>query len=368
MKTAFKIQSTHGTARTGILKTDHGKIKTPFFMPVATKGSVKYASMQELEKMGIECFISNAFLLSIRPGLEIIKKFGGLHSFVNWKKGIFTDSGGFQILNQDFLIKIVEEGVHFKNPFDKQKEFLSPEKSIQIQNALGSDVAMCLDDVPLHGSPIARLQESQERTTRWAERCIKSHKNKKQLLFGINQGGTHAKLREKSAQEIGKMDFDGFAFGGLCIGEEKKQMQKMIELSAKHFSPEKPRYLMGVGSLQEIAQSILAGADVFDSAFPTRTARHGMAFSIPKNLNLKNAVFRNDSKPLDEQCDCMVCQSYSRAYIHHLIRTKEENGLQFLTHHNLFFLADWMQKIRTAIQENQFKKLCKWQDYPSGEM
>jgi queuine tRNA-ribosyltransferase len=359
MKQAFNISSESNSARTGVLKTAHGRIETPFFMPVATKGSVKFVSMKELEKMGYRCFISNSFLLSIRPGLEVIRKMGGLHQFVGWKNGIFTDSGGFQILREDFLIKVTEEGVHFRNPFDQRKELLTPEKAIRIENGLGSDVAMCLDDVPAHGSSLARLKESQERTTRWAKRCLEAHANKKQLLFGICQGGTNEKLREKSALEISGMDFDGVALGGLCIGEEKKAMHKMSDISIRNFPSEKPRYLMGVGSPAELLESISKGVDIFDSAFPTQTARHGLAFSNNGNLNIRNAQFRNDSKPLDKECNCFVCQHYSRAYLHHLVRVKEENGLSYLSHHNLSFLAEFMEKTREAIEQDRLQALKK---------
>ncbi len=359
MMKLFSIRTESGNARAGILKTSHGKIETPFFMPVATKGSVKYVSMEELEKMGYRCFISNAFLFSIRPGLEVIKKTKGIHNFVGWKHGIFTDSGGFQILREDFLIKVAEEGVHFRNPFDQKKELLTPEKAVQIQNALGSDVAMCLDDVPAYGSAIARLKESQERTTRWAQRCLKAHANKKQLLFGIAQGGTNEKLREKSSREIGSMNFEGVALGGLCLGEDKKIMHKMSDTSIRAFPPEKPRYLMGVGSPKELLESVSQGIDIFDSAFPTRTARHGLGFSKKGNLNLRNAEFRSDLKPLDSECACMVCQSFSRALLHHLVRTNEENGLRYLSFHNLFFLAELMKEVREAIQKNRLRALKK---------
>ncbi len=355
----FQIRSESGSARTGVLKTGHGRIETPFFMPVATKGSVKYVSMQELEKMGYRCFISNAFLFSIRPGLKIIKKMKGIHNFVGWKHGIFTDSGGFQILREDFLPKTTEEGVQFQNPFDQQKELLTPEKAIRIQNELNSDVAMCLDDVPPYGSMVARLKESQERTTRWAERCLQAHQNKKQLLFGICQGGTNAKLREKSSREIGSMDFDGVALGGLCIGEDKKIMHKMSDIAIRNFPGKKPRYLMGVGSPKELLESISQGIDIFDSAFPTRTARHGMAFSKKGNLNVRNGSFRSDLKPLEKECNCFVCQSFSRAYLHHLVRTNEENGSRYLSFHNLFFLAELMREAGEAIQKDRLHALKK---------
>lgn len=327
-------------------------------MPVATKGSVKYVSMSELEKMSYRCFISNAFLFSIRPGLPVIEKSNGIHGFVGWNHGIFTDSGGFQILKDEFLLNITENGVLFRNPFDQEKQVLTPEDAIRIQNTLSSDVAMCLDDVPKHGSSLARLKESQERTHRWAKRCLQAHQNKNQLLFGIAQGGTNAKLRKQSAREIALLDFDGVALGGLCIGEDKKTMQDMIAVSLREFAPEKPRYLMGVGSPAELVQSIAKGIDVFDSAFPTRTARHGLAFSGTQHINIKNAQFRNELKPVDNECNCFVCQSFSRAYIHHLFKTGEENGLRYLSYHNLFFISNLMKNIHSAINENQFTRFA----------
>jgi queuine tRNA-ribosyltransferase len=355
----FKIIATDGKARAGALHTAHGAIETPLFMPVATKAALKWVSLAECSAAEIECFIANAYLLSLQPGLAVIKKAGGLHGFMNWSKGIFTDSGGFQVLSEEFLLKINDNGVFFRNPFDKSRSFLSPEKCIEIQNALGSDVAMCLDDVPLHGSSAKRIAESAARTFQWAKRCKETHKSKKQLLFGICQGGTIEKLRRKSAEQISSIDFDGIALGGLCIGEPKQKMLRMVSLSNKIIPPEKPRYLMGVGSPKELLQCIALGIDVFDSCFPTRTARHGLAFTEKGNIDVCKSAFKFDFNPLDAKCACPVCTQHSRAYLHHLFKVKEENSKMLLSVHNLHFTANLVKQAREAIRERKFGQLVK---------
>ncbi len=353
---SFKIQAKSGKARAGILETAHSKIQTPFFMPVATKGSVKLLSHEEVFSAGTQCIISNAFILSMKPGLEVIKKAGGLHKFMSWKKSLFTDSGGFQVLSPDFCLKLEEDGVLFRNPFTGTKSIFSPEQSIKIQNTLSSDVAMCLDDVPTAGSSLNRLRESSERTFQWAERCKKVHKNKKQLLFGISQGGTDKKLRTKSTNQIASLDFDGYAIGGLAIGESLSKMIKTVEHTIPLLPENKPRYLMGVGSIRELVKAVSLGVDCFDSAFPTRTARHGRAFSSKGNINIDAARYRFDLKPLDSKCDCPVCATHSRAYLHHLFRTKEENARKWLSLHNLFFVHNLMNEIRESIIEGKFSE------------
>ncbi len=350
----FNLETTCGKARAGTLVTAHGEIKTPFFMPVATKGSVKLLSNEEVVSLGTQCLISNAFVLSLEPGLLAIDAAKGLHRFMGWDRPLFTDSGGFQVLSPVFNKGLTEKGVFFRNPFDGKKDLFTPEKSMEIQNRLGSDVAMCLDDVPTAGSSKERLAESAKRTTEWAKRCINAHENKKQLLFGICQGGNDKKLREKSAREIVGLGFDGHAVGGLSIGESKKEMFEMAEISLGFFPEEKPRYLMGVGSVKELVQAICLGVDVFDSAFPTRTARHGMAFGIDGNLNIESPKFARDFRPLDKDCECFVCKSHSRAFVHHLVKTKEENGLKYLSYHNLFFVQNVMKEMRTQIIEGTF--------------
>jgi len=355
----FELDSTDRKARSGILHTAHGAIETPFFMPVATKGSAKWLTQKELEETGTECIISNAFILYLKPGLEVVKKHGGLHKFIGWEKGIFTDSGGFQVLSKEFCKRLEEKGVHFLNPYTGKVSVFTPEESIRIQNGLGSDVAMCLDDVPLHGSNAKRLKESAERTTRWAERCAEAHKNKKQLLFGISQGGTNRGLRKKSTREIIDIGFDGIALGGLCIGEEKKAMIETVKLSEKEIPEALPRYLMGVGSAKEILDCISFGMDIFDSCFPARIARHGTAITSKGNLHLKNASYRFDTKPLDGNCECIVCKSHTRSYLHHLVKTREENSQKYLTLHNLFFMQNLIKRAREAIKEGKFERLKK---------
>ncbi|MDD5147899.1 MAG: tRNA guanosine(34) transglycosylase Tgt [Candidatus ainarchaeum sp.] len=353
---AFSLNSACGKARAGILKTAHGKLETPFFMPVATKGSVKFLSNEEVISAGTQCLISNAFILYLRPGLDVIGKHKGLHKFMNWKKGIFTDSGGFQVLSKEFCLKLSEQGVLFNNPFDGKKMVFSPEKAIEIQNILGSDVAMCLDDVPLAGSDLKRLEESVERTFAWAERCRAAHKNRKQLLFGISQGGINKGLREKSTEQVVSLDFDGIALGGLCIGEEKEKMHATVKAALSKVPEEKPRYLMGVGSAREIIESVSLGIDIFDSCFPTRVARHGMAFANGKSINIDAGRYKHDLNPLEKECGCFVCKNYSRAYLRHLFKTKEENGMKYLTYHNLFFVQNLLKQIRAEIKKGSFKK------------
>jgi len=356
---AFRVSAEQGKARAGFLKTGHGCLETPFFMPVATKGSVKLVSNTELAEAGTECIICNAYIFSERPGTGIVQKAGGMHKFIGWNKGIFTDSGGFQTLSENFLIKASEKGVQFKNPFDKSPSFLSPEKAMEIQNALGSDAAMCLDDVPLHGSTKQRLLESADRTARWAERCKESHKNRKQLLFGICQGGLDKRLREKSSKEIAALDFDGNALGGLCIGENAKQRLEMIKIANSVFPEEKPRYLMGVGSPRDIIKAIGLGVDIFDSCFPARIARHGAALAWKGSINLESGKFREDFSPIEEKCGCFVCRNHSKAFLHHLLKTKEENGLRLLSIHNISLVQGIVKQARLAIKEGNFEKLRK---------
>ncbi|MDO8634105.1 MAG: tRNA guanosine(34) transglycosylase Tgt [archaeon] len=352
----FLVTNKCGNARIGALGTLHGEIKTPFFMPVATKGSVKLLSNEEVESTSTQCLISNAFILSLRPGLETIKMHGGLHGFMNWERGLFTDSGGFQVLSPNFCEKLSDKGVLFKNPFDGKKSLFTPAESTRIQNVLGSDVAMCLDDVPQANSTPERLKESVERTTLWAKECLRAHQNKKQLLFGICQGGVNEKLRGKSAREINGIGFDGVAIGGLSIGESKDKMFEAVEIALKEIPENTPRYLMGVGSAQELVRAVALGVDIFDSCFPTRTARHEMAFSMEKNINIESLKYRNDTTPIDRDCKCFVCRTHSRSYIHHLVKTKEENGLKYLSYHNLFFTQNLMERIRLEIKEGSFSE------------
>lgn len=355
----FKLINADDSARYGRLKTAHGSIETPFFMPVATKATVKHISPEELSKIGIKSIISNAFILYLSPGVDIIKKAGGIHEFMDFDKVIFTDSGGFQILDPGFLQRIVDSGVYFKNPFNGQMSFFSPEKCIQIQNGLGSDVAMCLDDVPRYGRTKSYIKASMKRTAVWAERCLKAHKNQKQMLFAIAHGGIFPDLRKQSTIEISKMDFDGYAIGGLCIGEEKKRMFEMVDISNRLMPEEKPRYLMGVGSPRELVLAIEKGMDIFDSAFPTRNARHATIFTFNGSLKILNRKFREDNSPIDRSCKCYTCRKFSRAYLHYLIKVNEPFGMRLATYHNLYFVERLMEKARKAIKNNEFREFKK---------
>ncbi|MBI4053681.1 MAG: tRNA guanosine(34) transglycosylase Tgt [Candidatus Diapherotrites archaeon] len=347
------------SARAGRLKLCHGTVETPLFMPVATKGAVKFISTKELEQLGTKTIISNSFLLSLRPGLKAIADAGGLHSFIGWKRGIFTDSGGFQILRQQFFRGISDEGVSFHNPFDRVNAFLSPEKCIQIQNSLGSDVAMVLDDVPSHDKSKKQVAVAVQRTTDWAKRCKAEHSNKKQLLFGICQGGKFKDLRKKSVLALNELDFDGLAIGGLSIGEPKSVMNRIAGYCMPFIPEDKPRYVMGLGSPADLLDAIALGADVFDSCFPTRMARHGHVFTFQGKKNIDLATNRFLQKPLDETCGCFVCRNFSSAFLHHLFRTHEENGQRYLSWHNLFFTQRLMKEARLAIKENRFSAFRK---------
>ena len=355
----FRIKARDDQERTAVLKTRHGKVENPFFMTVATKTAVKYLDPRDLEEIGIQCIISNSFVLSLRPGTKLIKKAGGIHKFMNFKNSIFTDSGGFQKMRESFKPTITNKGVRFNSPFDGKQILVDPKKAMQIQQDLGSDVAMAIDDMPLVGNKKADVIKAVKRTHIWAEDCLKYHKDKKQHLFGIAQGGTYRDLREASAKFIGSLDFDGFAFGGLAIGETSKQTRDMINLSIKYFPENKTRYLMGVGNPIQMIEAIASGVDCFDSTFPTQNARHNTLFTNEGKVIIKNSKYTNDLKPIDKNCNCYVCQNYSRAHIRHLMKLKEANGLRYCTYHNIYFMNDLMKQARTAIKENNFEKFKK---------
>ncbi len=349
----FKITHKEGKARVGTLETAHGRLETPFFMPVATKGSTKHISHQELEEMNTDCIICNAFILYLTPGLEVIKE---LHQFINWQKPIFTDSGGFQMLKKQFLIQVSKKGVHFRSPFDNSKHIISPEKAIEIQNHLNSDVAMCLDFVPHYGNSYEYMKETLVKTHDWAKRCKAAHKNKNQLLFGITQGGTFQDLREESAKFMNSLDFDGYSIGGLCIGENKEETLKAIDWSTPFLDENKPRYLMGAGSPIDLVEGVYHGIDIFDSIYPTRHARHGQIFTSKGDLLIRKSKHRLDEKPLDENCSCFVCKTYSRSYLHHLLKNKNHNGYKLVSYHNLYFIQKLIQNIRKAIKEEKYEE------------
>ncbi len=330
-------------------------------MPVATKGSVKHLALSEVSDMGVRCLISNAFIFYLRPGLDVVSRAGGIHKFMEWDHCLFTDSGGFQILDESFLIARKEEGVVLNNPFLKKQELFTPEKAMKVEQSLGADVAMCLDDVPRFGEVKGKsfYAETLQRTLAWAKRCRASHDSKKQLLFGISQGGTFLDLRKKGLVELNDMGFDGIALGGLAIGEPKPTMQQIIGLGRKTIDEHLPLYVMGLGSPEDIIQGIANGADVFDSVFPARTARHGLALTSSGRVSIKNNRYERDFSPLDKECACFVCQTYSRAFIHHLAKNSEESGFRFLTHHNLSFVQKTIEDARVAIRENNFAAFAK---------
>lgn len=353
-------KSKNSSARAGILFTHHKKLETPFFMPVATKGAVKFVTHPELEKdMGVNCLITNAFVNYLKPGIDLVKKADGLHKFFGWNGALFTDSGGFQLLSETFVDHLTDKGVYFKNPFDKSVELITPERAVQIQNSLGSDVAMCLDHLVHFGKSREEYFDAMIRTTEWALRCKEAHKNKNQLLFGITQGGTFPDLRKKSAVSIEAIGFDGIAVGGLCIGENPKSMYDMTQITKEIISENLPVYLMGVGSPLEILNLVERGVDIFDSAYPTRMARHGLIFTHKGQIKIDRAVHKESFEPLDSKCNCFVCKNHSRAYLHHLFKTYEQNGLMLLSYHNTFFIANLIKDIRVAIKENNFEKLKK---------
>lgn len=332
----------------------HGEVETPCFMPVATKGSVKTLTSEEVMKTA-QAVIVNAFVLSLRPGIRVIKKAGGLHSFMNWEKVIFTDSGGFQMLKEDFLLGVSKKGVTFRSPFDDTRHLLTPEKCVEIQASLGSDVAMVLDDCPPYGKDYNYVKGSLERTIDWAKRSKASHKGEGQLLFSILQGGVFPDLRKKGAEELVKLDFDGYGIGGLSIGEPKKEMLRVLSYTMPLIPEEKPRYLMGVGSPIELLEAISLGVDIFDSAFPTRNARHNTFYTWKGKYNITRGRFSRDLSPLEEGCGCYACENYSRAYISHLMRVYEMLGMRLLTLHNLYFVQELMKRAREAIIEEEFE-------------
>jgi queuine tRNA-ribosyltransferase len=346
-------------ARIGVLKTKSGDIETPFFMPVATKASGKHVSSQDFYEMGTNAVICNSFILFLRPGVEVIKKFGGIGKFMNYKGIVFTDSGGFQMYSPSLFLKTKENGIVFRNPFSGEECFVSCEDAMKIQLGLGSDVAMCLDSMPLIEVKKEEVAKAVEKTTEWALKCKKYHdKNNKngQILFGIIQGGIHSDLREKSALELKKMDFEGYSIGGLALGEPKEEEYKMINIVKEIVPEDKPIYLMGAGEPVELLEAISRGVDIFDSRFPTQNARRGSLFTLNGTLKILNKKYENDKKPIDGKCDCFVCRNYSRAYIRHLLKMEEGNGLRLASYHNLYFLQELMRKTRKAIEEGRFEE------------
>ena len=346
-------------ARAGLLKTAHGKVETPFFMPVATKAVGKYIGTFDYNEINANAIICNAFILSLRPGIDVIHKAGGIHKFMNFNKTIFTDCGGFQMLRKSFLQNSTKKGINFTNPFDKSTQLVTPEKIMHIEQTINSDVAMVLDDVSPYGASYEQFVNSLKNTKKWAEECKKYHTNKKQLLFGIVQGGFFKDLREESAKFVSELDLDGIAIGGLAIGEPINEMFKAIDYSMPYISKEKIHYLMGVGSPDHLLDCISKGIDCFDSVFPTQNARHNTLFTLNGKISIKKAKYKFDLNPIDKNCNCKICQNLTRSYLHHLAKINDPEVKRYMQHHNLYFTLELMKKARTAIKEGHFEKFRK---------
>lgn len=365
----YKILCKDGSAKRGRLETVHGTIETPVFMNVATVGAMKGAvSTGDLQHLKTQVVLSNTYHLHVRPGDEIVKKMGGLHKFMTWDKPILTDSGGFQVFSLAGLRKIKEEGVYFNSHIDGRKIFMGPEQSMQIQSNIASTIAMAFDECPPHPATRQYMQNSVDRTTRWLERCKKEMSrlnsldttiNKSQLLFGINQGGTFEDIRVEHAKRISEFNLDGYALGGLAVGESHAEMYDIIEKTVPYLPEDKPTYLMGVGTPANILEAVERGVDFFDCVYPARNGRHGHAYTNHGKMNLMNKKYELDDRPLDETCDCPTCRKYSRAYIRHLLKAKEMLGLRLMVTHNLYFYNSMMEEIRDAIEKGCFKEYKK---------
>lgn len=341
-------------ARLGIVHTPHGSFETPAFMPVGTMATVKTMSPEELKDIGAGIILSNTYHLWLRPGHEIIREAGGLHKFMNWDRPILTDSGGFQVFSLSDMRKIEEEGVHFRHHLNGSKLFLSPEKAMDIQNALGSDIMMAFDECPPFPATYEYMKASVERTSRWAERCLSAHQRPNdQGLFGIIQGGEFEELRKQSAKDLTSLDFPGYAIGGLSVGEPKDIMNRVLEFTTPLLPADKPRYLMGVGSPDSLIDGAIRGVDMFDCVLPTRIARNGTLMTSNGRVVIKNAKYERDFGPIDENCECHTCKNYSRAYVRHLIKCNETFGLRLASYHNLYFLLNLMEQVRDAIRNDR---------------
>lgn len=338
-------------ARLGLLHTAHGTVETPIFMPVGTQAAVKTMTPEEVKEVGGRLILSNTYHLYLRPGQELIREAGGLHRFMNWDGPILTDSGGFQVFSLGPLRKISEEGVTFRSHIDGSEHFFSPEKAVAVQEALGSDIAMVFDECAPYPCTHEYALEALKRTTRWARRCADAHRREDQALFGIVQGGAFADLRRQSALDLVELDFPGYAIGGLSVGEPKAVMYEMIDVTVGFLPPEKPRYLMGVGSPDCLVEGVVRGIDMFDCVLPTRIARNGTVLTRHGKLVVRNAEYARDFEPLDPTCDCYACRNYSRAYIRHLIKAGEVLGIRLTTIHNLRFIQRLMEEIRDAVRK-----------------
>ncbi len=369
----FKVLKQEGKARRGVMETVHGTIQTPVFMNVGTSATVKGGiSTMDLKEIGCQVELSNTYHLHIRPGDDLIYKMGGLHRFFNWDRPVLTDSGGFQVFSLAKLRKITEEGVHFSSHMDGKRIFMGPEESMRIQSHIASTIAMAFDECVENPAPYDYVKKSSERTLRWLKRCkdemqrlnsLPETINKNQLLFGINQGGTYDDLRVKNMIETAKMDLDGYAIGGLAVGESADVMYHIIEVVEPYMPADKPRYLMGVGTPQNILEAVYRGVDFFDCVMPSRNARHGNLFSWQGKMNINNEKYFDDPRPISEGCQCPACKHYTRSYIRHLFKARELLGMRLCVLHNLYFYNELMAKIREALDNGEFESFYrKWVD------
>ncbi len=350
----FDLHTTDGRARRGTLKFDRGEVQTPAFMPVGTYGSVKGMTPEELEGMGAEIILGNTFHLWLRPGTDIIELHGDLHDFTHWKGPILTDSGGFQVFSLGAMRKIKEEGVHFQSPVNGAKVFMGPEESMEIQRKLGSDIVMIFDECTPYPATHTEAKDSMELSLRWAKRSKDAHGDNPNALFGIIQGGMYEDLRDVSLEGLEEIGFDGYAIGGLSVGEPKDDMIRILEHTAPKMPKDKPRYLMGVGKPQDLVEAVRRGIDMFDCVMPTRNARNGCLFTQNGVVRIRNAGHKVDTQPLDKECGCYTCQNYSRAYLHHMDKTNEILGARLNTIHNLYYYQQLMREMREAIAEHRF--------------
>ena len=365
----YQILKTEGRAKRAKLTTVHGTIQTPVFMNVGTAAAIKGAvSTMDLHEIGTQVELSNTYHLHVRPGDQVIKKLGGLHKFMNWDRPILTDSGGFQVFSLAGLRKIKEEGVYFHSHIDGKKIFMGPEESMQIQSNLASTIAMAFDECPSSVADRNYIQHSVDRTVRWLERCKKEMArlnsledtiNKQQMLFGINQGGIYEDIRIEHAKRIAELDLDGYALGGLAVGESHEDMYRIIDATVPYLPQDKPTYLMGVGTPANILEAVDRGVDFFDCVYPSRNGRHGHVYTNHGKMNLFNAKYELDDRPIEEGCQCPACRKYSRAYIRHLLKAKEMLGMRLCVLHNLYFYNNMMEEIRTAIEEGRYKEYKK---------
>lgn len=361
MEYAVKYELLHTDKKTGArrgrITTPHGTIETPVFMPVGTQATVKAMKPEAVADTGAQIILANTYHLFLRPGSDIVREAGGLHRFMNWDKPILTDSGGYQVFSLGAMRKITEEGVMFASHIDGSRHMLSPEKSIEVQNDLGSDIIMAFDECAPKDASRKYIEKSQAMTTRWLERCVKAHKNPdRQALFGIMQGGFYRDLREKSAKEIVDLDLPGYAIGGISVGESKEDYIGVLDYAPKLLPENKPRYVMGIGTPDYIFEAVERGVDMFDCVEPTRIARHGMAMTSHGRISIKNAKFERDFTPLDPECDCYTCRNYTRAYLRHLFKAGETMSHMLLTEHNLRFLSRLSEDIRRSIEEDRFSE------------